>query len=65
MNISEQIKVLNNLREQKASLEKELSIYQGLKPNIREASQQLAEAKAEYEETNKKLFEMEKLSDST
>lgn len=55
--ISKEIEVLTSLREKKATLEEEISMYKGLKPNIKEANQQLAAARAEYEEINKRIFD--------
>lgn len=46
-NISKEIDTLRNLKEEKNKLVKELSVYQELKPDIKEAAQQLANLKLE------------------
>ena len=42
-------------RTQKEELVEQLSRYHGLKPNLHEASEQLAQMKVEYEQMNEKL----------
>ncbi|KAJ3642763.1 hypothetical protein Zmor_002197 [Zophobas morio] len=54
-NISKEINLLIIARTQKGELVEELSRYHGLKPNLHEASEQLAQMKVEYEQMNEKL----------
>ncbi|XP_018571792.1 uncharacterized protein LOC108911359 [Anoplophora glabripennis] len=53
-NIAREIDTLRNLKEEKNKLVKELNVYQELKPDIKEAAQQLANLKLE----NKHLSSM-------
>ncbi|CAG9836573.1 unnamed protein product [Diabrotica balteata] len=51
-NISKEMEKLRELKETKEKLVKELSVYQDLKPDIHEASQQLAQIKEEHKKVS-------------
>ncbi|KAJ8931886.1 hypothetical protein NQ314_015155 [Rhamnusium bicolor] len=56
-NISKEIDTLRNLKEEKNKLVKELSVYQELKPDIKEAAQQLANLKLENKNFSSKILD--------
>ncbi|XP_025831237.1 uncharacterized protein LOC108742377 [Agrilus planipennis] len=51
-NITKEIQALNQLKEKKIKLMKEMDVYQGLKPDITEAREQLEDIKKKYNELN-------------
>ncbi|XP_044271716.1 uncharacterized protein LOC123015805 [Tribolium madens] len=53
---SKEINLLISAKKEKEELVKELSPYHGLKPDLQEASEQLAQIKCEYEAMSKKLM---------
>ncbi|KAL3275218.1 hypothetical protein HHI36_019987 [Cryptolaemus montrouzieri] len=55
IHISKECQILADQQEEKEALEKELVTYQGLKPDIQEASRQLFATKKLYEELKSKL----------
>ncbi|KAG5888704.1 hypothetical protein JTB14_035769 [Gonioctena quinquepunctata] len=56
-NISKEMDLLRNLKETNEKLAKELSVYQDLKPDIKEAAQQLADLKEENKKFSSKFLE--------
>ncbi|CAG9822142.1 unnamed protein product [Phaedon cochleariae] len=59
-NISKEIEMLRNLKETKEKLARDLSIYQELKPDIKEAAQQLADLKEEHKHFTTKIQDTNK-----
>lgn len=53
--IAKEAQTLSGLQEEKQALEKELEIYQGLQPDLHEASQQLKVIKKHYKEMKGKF----------
>nr|XP_023025192.1 uncharacterized protein LOC111513251 [Leptinotarsa decemlineata] len=56
-NIAKEMEMLRNLKETKEKLVKELSVYQDLKPDIKEAAQQLADLKEENKNFSLKFLD--------
>lgn len=49
-NITKEIDMLRSLRDTREKFIQELSVYEGLQPDLKEASQQLADIKEEHKQ---------------